>query len=307
MALAPRERRSGTEYLSPMSSFSKVYIQYVFLDVVAFTRSDRTVEDMVAIIESLNDTVRDVLDESTVQDDDIILLPTGDGMCIALLHQQAEDTHLEIAELIRSQVEHRRKNTREEGQKYHLHIAVHESKDILIRDINDRRNIIGAGINKASRLMDRCGPGEIVISSTVYDGIYKYARYKGAFVKDEFKDKAGELIHYYRSAPEDAGREIGKRFREVISLMNHTIGPALTHDDIATLKEGDMVYHKVYGMGELLTVGAARPGRPGRPVTIKFPSRSHSVVLTNSKGNYSKVSAKEVKSPLSGASDHAHA
>ena len=84
-------------------SFRKVHIQYIFLDVVQFTRSDRTVEDMVSIIQALNQIVTDVLDERQLVQDDVILLPTGDGMCIGLLNQHDEDTHLEIAQSLLGQ------------------------------------------------------------------------------------------------------------------------------------------------------------------------------------------------------------
>ena len=188
---------------------------------------------------------------------------------------------------------YRNVNTRDEGKCFELHIAVHESKDILIHDINERRNIIGSGINKASRLMDQCGPGQIVLSSTVYDGVYKYARFKGLFDKDEFTDKAGELIYFYRSRGVHEIKQIGDTLLSAISLLKYDIGPLLTVQDISELKVGSELYHKVYGVGKLAQAAIPAPGSQGRIVSIDFSSRRHNILLTNRRKNYHKLVPKQ--------------
>ena len=72
-------------------------VQYVFLDIVRFTQG-RTIEAQVEVIDSLNTIVRKALADSGVEDDRRILLPTGDGMAIAILHPEPFDLALGIGQ-----------------------------------------------------------------------------------------------------------------------------------------------------------------------------------------------------------------
>jgi hypothetical protein len=71
--------------------------KYIFLDVVGFT-NQRSVEAQTDIVEVLNSVVRRSLKEQDVSNDKYILLPTGDGICIALLNiEDPYDVHIQLA------------------------------------------------------------------------------------------------------------------------------------------------------------------------------------------------------------------
>ena len=67
-----------------MSDEPTAHVKYVFMDIVGYTK-DRSVEAQVEIIRKLNQIVRKALDESKIELTKTILIPTGDGMCIALV------------------------------------------------------------------------------------------------------------------------------------------------------------------------------------------------------------------------------
>ncbi|MDH3252715.1 MAG: hypothetical protein OEM41_07975, partial [Ignavibacteria bacterium] len=74
-----------------------VPVKYVYLDVVGFTR-DRSVEAQSDVIDYLNSIVRDVVANASIPQDQVFLLPTGDGICIAMLNVEALfDIHIQIA------------------------------------------------------------------------------------------------------------------------------------------------------------------------------------------------------------------
>lgn len=270
-----------------MSTIRRVPVQYVFVDVIGFTRPDRTVEDMLSIIESLNGIVWSVLEEHSIGKGDLILLPTGDGMCIGLLNQAAEDTHLQMAESIRDFVIEHNRNVRGSHSTFDLHLAVHEGKDILITDINGNRNIIGAGINRASRLMAFGTAREIIISEVVYEGICRDAKYKDRYKQRNGQIKEGESVCYYSNVKEEP-RDLSWAVNKFVEALNYTFGPPLTLSDIDQLSINDKILHRVYGLGTIRNIGPSLRGN-GRQVVIDFPNRQHSVRLTNQRGNYFKV------------------
>lgn len=269
-----------------MPNFRKELVQYVFIDVVAFTHEKRTVEDMVGIITTLNTIVLQVLEENDVTESDRILIPTGDGMCICLLNQRTETRHIQIAVALREYAASAKQDAQGTGTEFDLHIGVHEGKDLIIHDINGRENIIGAGINIAARLMGECPAGEIYVSSVVHDGVHRYADYHGAFRRSQFTDKSGEVIqHYILGNAKDTSIFA---LRRMVDKLGFTIGGPLRRDDITALKPKDYIFHKVYGVGQIQSIAGLINQNMGPLVTIKFHQKLHTVRLTNSKGNYFK-------------------
>lgn len=79
-----------------MAETNIVDVKYIFLDVVGFTRG-RSVEAQADIVETLNEIVGSLLHEFDLPSDERILLPTGDGICIAILKRDLYDLHIRFA------------------------------------------------------------------------------------------------------------------------------------------------------------------------------------------------------------------
>lgn len=267
-----------------------VLVQYVFLDVIEFTREDRTVEDMVSIIGTMNQVVRLALNEQGLDVDDVILLPTGDGMCIAIMNQGARNTHMEIAEAIRAFVAHYNRQKVGSPCAFDLHIAVDEGKDTLIQDITGRRNLIGAGINRAARLMSTCNAGEIVISSVIYENISRLAKYKGLYSPRKASVKNGaELQSYFHRNIEEPN--LGDMMRTLIGALSYVQGEKLTEGDVAALEQGAKLIHGIYGLGSIEWI--KHRTAHSREARISFGSRRVEVVLKAGMDLYFKALPKE--------------
>ncbi len=136
------------------SEATTIPAKYVFLDVVGFTHG-RSVEAQSDIVHVLNDIVQASIDENEGAKDKLILLPTGDGMCIAMLNVESPyDIHLLIALDIVRKVHEHNELIKNEMRKFQVRIGLNANTDNLVTDINGNRNIAGAGISMASRVMN---------------------------------------------------------------------------------------------------------------------------------------------------------
>lgn len=159
--------------------------KYIFIDVVQFSR--RSAEAQSDIVKSFNSIVHQVLEQHNVNkdnDNECILIPTGDGMCISLLnHDLPFDSHIQIALSILQAIDEHNKATENETRKYQVRIGINQNTDILVTDINGRKNVAGAGINMASRVMDKADGGQILVSQAVHHELEPSEIYMDKFKK----------------------------------------------------------------------------------------------------------------------------
>jgi class 3 adenylate cyclase len=157
------------------------YAKYVFLDVVQF--STKSAEAQSDVVCNLNTIVRGSLAELRIEEEYTLLLPTGDGMCIALISSTLTyDMHMRMALVILKSIdEFNKTDSIPESRRFQIRIGLNQNTDILIKDINDRPNIAGAGINLASRVMDKADGGQILVSQTVYDELQPSEVYSAKF------------------------------------------------------------------------------------------------------------------------------
>lgn len=160
-----------------MSEVRTVHAKYIFLDVVNYTQ-DRTVEAQSHIIRVLNEIVIEGLAFYDLTSENLILLPTGDGICIAIINvSEPYDVHLALALRILSGIDKHNSKTEDVMRKFKIRIGINENIDNLITDINNNRNIAGAGINAAQRVMSIADDNQILVSQTVYEKLYQREKY----------------------------------------------------------------------------------------------------------------------------------
>jgi class 3 adenylate cyclase len=156
-------------------------VKYVFLDVVNFTR-DRSVEAQTDIVETLNGLVRDAVLHLGGNAREIVYLPTGDGMCIALLEEALPfDTHIHLALAIVERLDSYNQSTSDEMRKFQVRIGINENVDNIVVDINGQRNVAGAGINTAQRVMNASDGNQIMVGPAVFDTLRHRERYMRSF------------------------------------------------------------------------------------------------------------------------------
>lgn len=153
----------------------EVQAKYICLDIEKYT--NREVNAQLKIRGTLDDIVRKCVAEEPVLADKSrrIYLPTGDGMCIALLDippdkdpTRRAPIHLRLALQILKRVREYRSNAAHRELEFEVRIGIHSATDYVVEDINKRPNLAGAGINKAFRVMSIADGGQILVSMEVY-------------------------------------------------------------------------------------------------------------------------------------------
>jgi class 3 adenylate cyclase len=155
-------------------------VKYVFLDVVGYTRG-RSVEAQVEVISTLNRLVNEALKETMSEGDEVIFLPTGDGMAIAFVNPRSYEAHLRTAVRLVGNIHCYNNATKDETRRFEVRIGINENVDNIILDINGRRNVAGNGIAMAQRIMDKADGMQVLVAQSVFDRLSPRERYMNSF------------------------------------------------------------------------------------------------------------------------------
>src|SRR2546430_7161826 len=132
----------------------------LFMDVVGYSKL--LVNEQREIMQQLNQLVRKTAQFQTSEaNGKLISIPSGDGMALVFFQSLEEPVQcaLEISRLVRNY------------PRLRLRMGVHSGPVDQIKDVNDRLNVAGAGINLAQRVMDCGDAGHILISKRVADDL----------------------------------------------------------------------------------------------------------------------------------------
>jgi class 3 adenylate cyclase len=177
--------------------------QTVFLDIVGFTRN-RSVEAQSDVVAAMNALVSKAMDDTQVPASKVILLPTGDGIAIALIEVTGVDAHLRLALEIVRLVAERNASEADAMRRFEVRIGINENVDNIVTDINGRRNVAGAGISTAQRIMDKADGGQILVGQTVYEVLRQRERYLSSFRAFRARGKHGLEFDVYQFLSKDA-------------------------------------------------------------------------------------------------------
>jgi class 3 adenylate cyclase len=178
-------------------------VQYVFLDIVGFTRN-RSVEAQSDLVDILNDVVKKAIDGLGLCEQDIVLLPTGDGMAIGLIEIRGVDVHLRLALEILRLVAERNAGETDAMRRFEVRMGINENIDNLVTDVNGKRNVAGNGISMAQRIMDKADGGQVLVGSTVYEVLRQREVYLSSFRRFPATGKHGVQFDVYQYVAKDA-------------------------------------------------------------------------------------------------------
>jgi hypothetical protein len=156
----------------------------LFFDVVGYTK--QPVNKQIEVKKQFNQLVSDCL--KAQGDGERIILDTGDGAAIGFL-QHPEDA-LEVAMQFRQAV---MGNQHKDYPELKVRIGIHLGPINIAKDMNDRSNMVGDGINDAQRVMSFAGIDQIYISRAYYDFVSRLSEeYANLFqYRGSLKDKHG--------------------------------------------------------------------------------------------------------------------
>jgi Adenylate and Guanylate cyclase catalytic domain len=119
--------------------------------------------------------VKVCISDNNIPEENLVYLPTGDGICIALINIEcvAEaktpyDIHLRIALSILEKLAVYNDSTEDTQRRFQVRIGINENVDNLVTDINNRRNLAGDGINMAQRVMSLADGNQIFVAASVF-------------------------------------------------------------------------------------------------------------------------------------------
>src|SRR6478672_3223072 len=143
-----------------MAAETKIEIGHVlFIDIVGYSKL--LLEEQKERLDQLTKIVLGTAQVRDSTDEQLVRLPTGDGMALVFRHSAEEPARcaLEIAEALRKHPE------------IPVRMGVHSGPVSEVSDVSGRANLAGAGINMAQRVMDCGDAGHILLSQHVADDL----------------------------------------------------------------------------------------------------------------------------------------
>ena len=147
----------------PVQSDSEVPLEIghvLFMDVVGYSKL--LIDDQRELQEELSEVVRRTEAFRTADAaGKLIRLPVGDGMALVFFNSPEGPVQcaLEISKALKRH------------PRIQLRMGVHSGPINQVRDVNERTNIAGAGINLAQRVMDCADAGHILLSKRVAEDL----------------------------------------------------------------------------------------------------------------------------------------
>ena len=141
-------------------------IGYVlFLDIVGYSKL--LIEEQKERLHQLTTIVLGTPQVRASTNEQLVRLPTGDGMALVFHHSAEEPARcaLEIAEALRKHAE------------IPVRMGIHSGPMSAVTDVSGRSNIAGAGINIAQRVMDCGDAGHILLSQHVADDLVRHRQW----------------------------------------------------------------------------------------------------------------------------------
>src|SRR6478672_4053066 len=166
----------------------------LFVDIVGYSKLLN--EEQKERLNQLTEIVLATTPVREATDEQLVRLPTGDGMALVFHHSAEEPARcaLEIAEALQKHPE------------LPVRMGIHSGPVNKVTDVSGRTNLAGAGINMAQRVMDCGDAGHILLSQHVADDLV-HSRQWASRLRDlgECEVKHGVRLHLVNLYAEPLG------------------------------------------------------------------------------------------------------
>ena len=193
---APRNAEQAST--SSVTKTPRLEVAHVlFTDIVGYSRlpMDEGAELVEGLTQIIENTERY---KQAKQDDQLVLLPTGDGVALTFFGDPIAPVEcaIQISRALKSRPELK------------LRMGVHSGPVFRTVDINRARNVAGGGINLAQRVMDSGDGGHILVSKTVADMLSQLRDWRDYLHElGEHSVKHGEKIVLFNLYGADFGNQ----------------------------------------------------------------------------------------------------
>src|SRR5262249_24438797 len=139
----------------------------LLIDVVGYSKL--LVNEQIELLQELTQIVRGTECFRVAEANrELIRVPTGDGMALLFFHSPEEPVRcaLEITQALK------------EHPHIELRMGVHSGPVNRVKDVNDKTNIVGSGMNVAQRVLDCGDAGHILLSKHVAEDLAQYRHWQ---------------------------------------------------------------------------------------------------------------------------------
>jgi TolB-like protein/class 3 adenylate cyclase/Tfp pilus assembly protein PilF len=167
----------------------------LLIDVVGYSKL--LVNEQIEVLQELNQIVQSTECFRTAEaSGKLRRVPMGDGMALLFFYSPEEPVRcaLEICRIL------------QEHPHIQVRMGVHSGPVNRVRDVNDKTNFAGAGINVAQRVMDCGDAGHILLSGHVADDLSEYRHWQ-PYLHDlgECEVKHGLRLHVFNLYKDNLG------------------------------------------------------------------------------------------------------
>ncbi len=166
----------------------------IFIDIVGFSKKPS--HNQKLLIQELTRLVQNTSAINKLDRQQRVDLPTGDGIAMALWGppQLPLQAAIELAALVRQY-----NATCPPSLRIEIRTGINSGEIFTVTDINDRRNVVGEGINNTQRVMDFGDSTHILAAKVIADELLDAAPYYSPLLHDAglFYDKHKVAHHIY--------------------------------------------------------------------------------------------------------------
>src|SRR5438876_2456540 len=181
--------------VEPKSDLELEIAHVLLIDVVDYSKL--LVDDEIELLQDLNQIVRTTECCRTAEaNGKLIRVQTGDGMALLFFRSPEEPVRcaLEISKAL------------QDHPHIQVRMGVHSGPVNRVKDVNDKTNFAGSGINVAQRVLDCGDAGHILLSQHVAGDLAQYRQWQ-AYLHDlgECEAKHGLRLHVFNLCKENLG------------------------------------------------------------------------------------------------------
>ena len=183
-----------------------IHAAFFFVDIVGLSDPSMSTSTQTVKIKMLNKFIKEsnVLKEATQEE--LIILPTGDGMFIGFVDGLEQPLKLAI-ELQEKLEEYNKEKPTKSYETIEVRIGCHVGNVFVVEDISGTKNVWGPGIIMARRVMDLGDGGHILMTSDMAENIMEvYEEYREIiYPLHDYQIKHGQTILLYSVFSEKIG------------------------------------------------------------------------------------------------------